>query len=105
MPAFFNSRDLQYRAPFGAVAEHTTVTLRVCMPRDWGCSGVSLSVWQDEQLATEHALCWEGMCGDSHEWWRIDYTPATAGLYWYAFHVTVAMGSGWLVRQADGTAA
>ena len=105
MPAFFNSRDLQYRAPFGAVAEHMPVALRVCMPRDWGCSGVSLSVWQDEQLTTAYPLRWDGMCGDSHEWWRIDYTPDAAGLYWYAFHVTVAMGSGWLVRQADGTAA
>ena len=105
MPAFFNSRDLQYRAPFGAVAERTAVTLRVCMPRDWGCHGVTLSVMQDGLPTQEFSCAWEGMCGDYHEWWRVDFAPTTAGLYWYAFRVDVAMGSGWLVRQADGTAA
>ena len=105
MPAFFNSRDLQYRAPFGAVAEHTAITLRVCMPRDWGCRGVTLSVLQDERPPVELACTWDGMRGEGHEWWRVTFTPDTAGLYWYAFHVEVAMGSGWLIRQADGTAA
>ena len=105
MPMFFCSRDLQYRAPFGAVAEHTAVTLRVCMPRDWGCCGVTLSVVRDGLLAEECPCTWDGMCGDSHEWWRVVFTPHEAGLYWYAFHVKVALGSGWLVRQADGTAA
>ncbi len=105
MPSFFNSRDLQYRAPFGAVAEGTAVTLRVCMPRDWGCSAVALSVLRDGLPAEEFPCRWEGMCGDSHEWWTVTYTPAEAGLYWYAFHVEVALGSGWLVRQVDGTAA
>ena len=105
MPSFFNSRDLQYRAPFGAVAENTTVTLRVCMPRDWGCCSVALSLMRDGLPAEEIPCRWEGMCGDSHEWWTIRYTPDAAGLYWYSFHVEVAMGSGWLIRQADGTAA
>lgn len=105
MPAFFNSRDLQYRAPFGAVAENTVVTLRVCMPRDWGCHGVALFVVRDGQLAQEYSCRWDGMNGDSHEWWRVEFTPSEAGIYWYAFHLEVALGSGWLVRQADGTAA
>ena len=105
MPAFFNSRDLQYRAPFGAVAEHTAVTLRVCMPRDWGCRAVTLSVLQDDGPEQVIACAWDGMCGDAHEWWAVRFTPDRAGLYWYAFHVEVAMGDGWLVRQADGTAA
>ena len=105
MPAFFNSRDLQYRAPFGAVAEHTAVTLRVCMPRDWGCCTVALSVVRDGLPAEEYPCTWAGMCGDSHEWWRVTFTPDTAGLYWYAFRLEVALGSGWLVRQSDGTAA
>ena len=105
MPAFFNSRDLQYRAPFGAVAEGTAVTLRVCMPRDWGCRGAALSVSRDGTPAEQYPCRWESMCGDTHEWWRVEFTPAEAGLYWYAFHVEVALGSGWLVRQQDGTAA
>ena len=105
MHAFFNSRDLQYRAPFGAVAERTPVTMRVCMPRDWGCCSVTLSVLRDGLPPLEVPCAWECMRGDSHEWWRVDFVPDAAGLYWYAFRVEVAMGSGWLIRRSDGTAA
>ena len=80
MPAFFNSRDLQYRAPFGAVAENTAVTLRVCMPRDWGCHGVALSVIRDACPPEEYPCTWDGMCGHDHEWWRVVFTPDAAGL-------------------------
>ena len=105
MPAFFDSRDIQYRAPFGAVATNTAVHLRVCMPRDWGCSRVALTV-QTEGLPLETAdMFWAGMRDDTHEWWEIHYTPAEPGIYWYGFYVQVAMGAGWLVRQPDGTAA
>ena len=97
MPAFFNSRDLQYRAPFGAVAEDTAITLRVCMPRDWGCHAVTLSVLRDDGIAEDYPCRWEGMRGEHHEWWRVEYTPHAAGLYWYNFRVDVALGSGWLM--------
>ncbi len=105
MPAFFNSRDLQYRAPFGAVAEHTEVTLRVCMPRDWGCHAVTLLMEQEGYPPCRVPMVWDGMCGADHEWWSVGYTPATAGLYWYGFYVEVSLGAGYLIRRSDGTAA
>ncbi len=105
MPAFFDSRDLQYRSPFGAVAEHTPVRLRVCMPRDWGCHQVTLAIRRDGMPPSYCDLTWAGMAGDCHEWWETTYTPGEAGLYWYSFRLGVALGEGWLVRQPDGTAA
>ena len=105
MPAFFDSRDPQYRSPFGAVCTGTAVHLRVCMPRDWGCSRVTLTVQTEDSLPREMDMYWAGMADDSHEWWELHYTPAEPGIYWYGFHVRVAMGQGWLVRQPDGTAA
>jgi len=105
LPAFFNSRNLQYRAPFGAVAEHTAVTLRVCMPRDWGCHAATLLVRQDEGEDCALPMTWAGMRDDDHEWWWAEYTPTAAGLYWYGFHLEVAMGEGYLTRLPDGTAA
>ena len=104
MPAFFYSRDLAYRAPFGAVEQGTPVTLRICMPRDWGCHGAYLAVDRDGLPPVELPMGWDGMCGDSHEWWRIVYIPQEPGLYWYGFRVEVALGGGYLVRQPDGTA-
>ena len=105
MSAFFDSRDLQYRAPFGAVEENTEVTLRVCMPRSWGCRAATLLIQPDG--AEEHTLpmTWAGIRGEDHEWWSVQYTPAAAGLYWYGFHLEVAMGEGYLTRLPDGTAA
>ena len=105
MPAFFNSRDLQYRAPFGAVEEHTSVTLRICMPRDWGCHTATLLVDRDGLPPCEVAMTWTGLQGTDHEWWSATYTPAAAGLYWYGFRVGVALGEGYLIRRGDGTAA
>ena len=105
MLAFFNSRDLQYRTPFGAVAEDTTVTLRVCMPRDWGCHAVTLRIQPDGGEDAALPMTWAGMRGEDHEWWSVEYTPAAAGLYWYGFYAEVAMGGGYLVRLPDGTAA
>ena len=104
MPAFFNSRDIQYRTPFGAVAENTPVTFRICMPRDWACHAATLLVRADggEELALP--MTWAGMRGDSHEWWAAEFAPAAAALYWYGFHVAVGMGEGYLVRRPDGTA-
>ena len=105
MPAFFDSRNTQYRFPFGAVEEGTPVTLRVCMPRHWGCHAATLLMEQEGHFSTEIPMGWAGMYDDDHEWWAATYTPATAGLYWYGFHLDVAMGDGYLVRRSDGTAA
>ncbi len=105
MSAFFDSRDTEYRFPFGAVPERTPVTFRVCMPRDWGCHAATLLVNRDDLPPVEIPMAWAGMRGDSHEWWAISYTPDTAGLYWYGFRLGVAMGEGYLTRQSDGTAA
>ena len=105
MSAFFDSRSTEYRAPFGAVPEHTPVTFRVCMPRDWGCHAATLLVNRDDRPPVEIPMAWAGMRGNSHEWWAISYTPDVAGLYWYGFRLGVAMGEGYLTRQPDGTAA
>ena len=105
MPAFFDSRDRRYRSPFGAVGTGTAVHLRVCMPRDWGCSRVTLTVLPDGCHTQEMDMYWSGMADDFHEWWEIHYTPVAPGIYWYGFHLQVAMGEGWLVRQPDGSAA
>ena len=104
MFAFFNSRDTEYRYPFGAVEQNTPVTLRVCMPRDWGCHSATLLVDRDGMPPMEIPMNWSGMRGDRHEWWSITYTPTEVGLSWYGFRLGVAMGEGYLTRRADGTA-
>lgn len=104
MPALFDSRNPAYRAPFGAVAENTSIFFRICLPRSWGCHGAFLVVERDGLPRRQMGMYWAGMEGDDHEWWDIHYTPAHAGVYWYGFQVELALGTGWLVRQPDGCA-
>lgn len=104
MSAFFDSRSLAHRSPFGAVEEGTEVLLRIRMPRSWGCSGAQLLIEPDGRPREQWGMFWAGMDGDEHEWWDIRYTPTAPGVYWYGFQVTLALGTGWLVRRSDGTA-
>ena len=105
LPALFDSRDLTYRAPFGAVATHTEVYFRICLPRDWGCHAAQLLVDRDAHHPAQYGMFWAGMADDTHEYWDVRFTPEEPGLYWYGFRLELALGPGWLVRQPDGTAA
>ena len=81
----YNSRNLNHKNPFGAVDNETTLRLRVILPRELMCSGVSLLIHADEGETQEHKLAWERMEGDSQEWWAIDFKVAETGLYFYHF--------------------
>ncbi len=105
MAALFDSRDIAYRAPFGAVTQGMTVLFRICLPRDWGCRAAQLVIEPDGQPPQYSGMFWAGMADGDHEWWDVRYTPPAVGLYWYMFRLELAMGVGFLGRQADGTAA
>lgn len=104
MSVLFNSRDTLFRSPFGAVEEGTPVYFRIRLPRHWGCSGAKLTVFRDACPRELWDMYWAGMADADHEWWDIHYTPTAAGIYWYGFQLQLALGTGWLIRQADGTA-
>lgn len=104
VPLLFDSRDEAYRSPFGAVTVGSALFLRICLPRCWGCHAATLLVERDGCPLERHGMFWAGMAGDDHEWWDIRYTPDSAAVYWYGFEVELALGTGWLVRQPDGTA-
>ncbi len=104
MPQLFNSRDIAYRDPFGAVAEKTTVFFRVCVPREWGCHGAYLLMQPEGRPRQDIGMFWAGMADDTHEWWDVRFAPEQAGVYWYAFRLELGLGTGWLVRCPDGTA-
>ena len=104
MPELFDSRNLTYRAPFGAVAVGTEVLFRICLPRNWGCHGATLLMQQDGRPDGRSGMFWAGMCGEEHEWWDVRFTPTEPALYFYGFQVELALGTGWLVRRSDGKA-
>ena len=68
MPELFDSRDLSYRTPFGAVAVGTEVLFRICLPRNWGCHAATLLIEQDGHPEQYNGMFWAGMYGDDREW-------------------------------------
>ena len=101
---WFDSRDIRYRSPFGAVAAGTPVFFRVCLPRGWGCSGCRLRVCPDGKAEERYGMFWAGMEGEDREWWDCHYAPAESGLYFYGFELDIPGGTRHLSRRADGGA-
>ncbi len=101
--ALFDSRNLQYKNPFGAVAEGTGVHLRICLPRDIGCSAAKVIV-HDELAGTDFTgdMFWCGMEGDHAEWWETDVNFENASLYFYHFVLSTRTGERFLSRAWGG---
>ena len=101
----FDSRNTEYRSPFGAVREGTTVLFRIRIPRWVGCRGAFLLRRPDGDADRLDGMFWAGQEDESYEWWDCRYTPETAGLIWYGFTLETDQGRRYLVRRSDGTAA
>ena len=102
--SMFCSRDTRYRAPFGAVKEHTPVHFRLCLPRSLGCRGAFLMHRRDSGLPVYDGMLWAGMDGEDREWWECHVAPDTADLYWYAFMLETDGGKRYLCRERGGHA-
>ncbi len=100
----FCSRDSRYRSPFGAVAEHTPVHFRLCLPRALGCRGAFLVHRSDSGLPRYDGMFWAGMAGDDKEWWECHFAPEVADVYWYAFMLETDGGKRYLCRDRGGRA-
>ncbi|MBE6754306.1 MAG: glycoside hydrolase family 13 protein [Ruminococcaceae bacterium] len=100
MIKLFDSRDREYRSPFGAVAEGVSVHMRICLPRDLHCSAANLIVLADDTGERQSFnMFWCGTDG-TKEWWELDYAAEKAGLYFYWFSIT-ANGREQLIERGD----
>ncbi len=45
---------------------------------------------------------WECMQGDSEEWWRVEFTPSKAGLYFYHFEYDTPFGRSVILLSKEG---
>ncbi|MBQ4313327.1 MAG: glycoside hydrolase family 13 protein, partial [Clostridia bacterium] len=99
----FDSRNARYRSPFGAVAEGTQIHFRLCLPRYIGCSAATLRIHNELTGEDEIGnMFWCGMEGNDAEWWEVDYTPATASLYFYWFELSAQSSARTVSRTWGG---
>ena len=99
----YNSRKEYHKSKFGAVEEGTSVVFRIVMPRNFSVSYAFLAV--KEEFTQEKQLIpmqWECMQGDSEEWWRAEFTPSKAGLYFYHFEYDTPFGRSVILLNKDG---
>ena len=89
MRAYHNSRDLIYRAPFGAAKRSEAVYLAIDVFDDENAS-CKLRTWQDG--IGERLFDMDRTEIDGGLRFTVSYTPDTTGLVWYSFNVTEGNG-------------
>ena len=99
----YNSRKDYHKSIFGAVEENTSVVFRIVMPRNFSVSAAYLSM--KEEFSHEKKLIsmeWECMQGENEEWWRVEFTPDKAGLYFYHFEYDTPFGRSVILLNKEG---
>ncbi len=98
MNVYFNSKDIYYRSPFGAVEQDTTIRFRILLPNKLNCYSASFAVRYDDDTDIQLAdmqVC--GMYNFETQIWECKYTPQKIGLYWYGFKLNTSDGVRYLV--------
>ncbi len=102
MRILYNSRDAQYKTPFGTIRTGQSCFLRIDIPKTCAAVRVTLVVEDcDEKPYREIPFARAEETAD-YVLWRTEFT-LERGLYFYWFRVEKADGSFRLFRQGDGT--
>ncbi len=80
----YDSRDILYKSPFGAVSSSETVTLRVLLHNDALPEKVYLILREDQSHEQYIELSPADRHDESYRWYEIKLT-LPEGLYWYKF--------------------
>lgn len=101
MRAFHDSRDIRYRAPYGAVAPGTPVTLAIDVA-DAPDAQVHLRTWVDGEGERLYPLQAEGAGESGAVRYSTALAPAEAGIVWYHFVVRTPDGAEQRYGVRDG---
>lgn len=98
----FNSRDTRHKSIFGSIAAGDSLRLAVLMPRNFGCTRVTLVLHKDGEQNQYRDMYWCGMNGDNEEWWDITFSYPESGLYYYHFTYETPFGTGNVFLRSAG---
>ncbi len=105
MRAFHNSRDIEYRTPYGAVTPGCAVTLKLDV---WDLPGASatLRTWTDSAGETcypmEVASTGAEAASAAPTRFQVEIAPQEVGIVWYHFIITDAGGASIRYGAKDG---
>lgn len=103
MRILFDSRQEQYKTPFGTLRAGNSCVLHMDVPESSGATSVTLVLENcDEQPCCEFTFEKERVSG-VYTTWRCEFTMQERGLYFYWFRIGKRDGSFRLFRQGDQT--
>ena len=103
MRILFDSRQEQYKTPFGTLRAGNSCVLHMDVPESSGATSVTLVMENcDEQPCCEFTFEKERGSG-VYTTWRCEFTMQERGLYFYWFRIGKRDGSFRLFRQGDQT--
>lgn len=103
MRILFDSRQEQYKTPFGTLRAGDSCILHIDIPETCGATAVTLMIENcDEQPCREVAFEKERVNG-AYTLWRCEFFVQERGLYFYWFRIDKRDGSFRLFRQGDQT--
>lgn len=97
----FDSRDVLYKSPFGAVSDGTPVTLRLLLHNDAHCSGAFVKIHEDAGREQFILLTAGETFNKDYRWYSTELT-LPEGLYWYSFCFDSPWGRQFVTRFKNG---
>ena len=103
MRILFDSKQPQFKTPFGTLLPGETCTLHIHIPTNVQTTGVEILV-QQENGAPENnfSMEFERVCG-AYDIYRGDFRLENCGLYFYYFRITTKTGCFRLFKYGDDT--
>ena len=89
----YNCSKEYHKYPFGAVKDSETVTLRIILPRNFGCTAARAVIKKDGGDYKKISMQWDCMQGDDEEWWKAQIPLIEMGLYFYHFEYDTSWGT------------
>lgn len=103
MRILFDSREAQYKQPFGCLTVNQPCVLHIKTPKEIETHFVQLVLERDGgELSLEFPFVWAGDEGN-YDIFRCECAVDTNGLYFYWFRVTAKSGVFRLFKQGSGT--
>ena len=103
MRILYDSRDPEYKTPFGVLTEGQSCTLRVKIPKELETRFLQLVLErEDGNPPLEFPFSWAGGDAD-YDSFKCELAPDAKGLYFYWFRVTAKTGPFRLFKQGSGT--
>ena len=103
MRILYNSKDLQFKTPFGTLTPDQTCTLHIHIPVTVEATQVVCHLLHEDHSPSRDISFTKSGTRGSYDIFEADFTIADTGLYFYFFRIHNPHGSFRLFKQGDDT--